>query len=180
MRDPLTFESGVYMDDKRKLQIAVLGASAPGAELARAAERIGELIAREGAALICGGLGGVMEAAAKGAAAVGGATVGVLPGPDPGEANPFIGIAVATDMGHARNAIIVRSCDAAIAVGGGYGTLSEIALAMKCGVPVVGYKTWDARGGEGLAAPAVTAATPEEAVQRALTEARRKRAGSSG
>lgn len=168
------------MGDKRKLQIGVLGASAPGAELARAAERIGELIAREGAALVCGGLGGVMEAAARGAAAVGGVTVGVLPGPDLDEANPFIGIAVATDMGHARNAVIVRSCDAAIAVGGGYGTLSEIALAMKCGVPVVGYKTWDARGGEGLAAPAVTAATPEEAVQKALVEARGKRMGGSG
>jgi uncharacterized protein (TIGR00725 family) len=168
------------MGDKRRLQIGVLGASAPGAELARAAERIGELIAREGAALVCGGLGGVMEAAAKGAAAVGGVTVGVLPGSDPDEANPFIGIAVATDMGHARNAIIVRSCDAAIAVGGGFGTLSEIALAMKCGVPVVGYKTWDARGGEGLAAPAVTAATPEEAVRRALAEARRRRVGGSG
>jgi uncharacterized protein (TIGR00725 family) len=156
------------MESKRRVQIAVLGASSPSEDLYRAAERIGGLIAQAGATLVCGGLGGVMEAASKGAAAAGGLVLGVLPGADPADANAYVGVAVATDMGHARNTIIVRSSDAAIAVGGGYGTLSEIALAMKCGVPVVGYKTWDAQGGGGLKAPAVTASDPDEAVKKAL------------
>lgn len=159
------------MKSKRQIQIGVLGASVPGEELYSAAERIGELIAAAKAILVCGGLGGVMEAAAKGATRGGGLTVGVLPGPDLGDANPYIGAALATDMGQARNTIIVRSSDAAIAVGGGYGTLSEIALAMKCGVPVVGYKTWNAVSGEGLAAPGITAGTPEEAVRKAIEAA---------
>lgn len=163
------------MKSKRRIQIAVLGASAPGEELYKDAVRIGELIAAEGATLVCGGLGGVMEGAAKGAAGAGGLTVGVLPGPEPGDANPYIAAAVATDMGHARNAIIVRSCDAAIAVGGGYGTLSEIALAMKCGVTVVGYKTWEAVGSEGGLAPGLAADTPEDAVRKAIEAAGRRR-----
>jgi len=160
------------MKNNRRIQIGVLGASAPSEELYCAAERIGELIAKEGATLVCGGLGGVMEAASKGAAGAGGLVIGVLPGADAADANDYVSAAIATDMGHARNTIIVRSSDAAIAVGGGYGTLSEIALAMKCGVPVVGYKTWDARGDGGLQAPAVPAATPEEAVKKALEAAR--------
>jgi len=152
----------------------VLGASAPDEALYREAERIGALIAEEGAVLVCGGLGGVMEAASKGASAAGGLVVGVLPGADHRDANAFVSAAIATDMGHARNAIIVRSCDAAIAVGGGHGTLSEIALAMKCGVTVVGYKTWEAVSADGLVAPSVRAETPEEAVRLALEAARRR------
>jgi uncharacterized protein (TIGR00725 family) len=163
------------MKSNRPIQIGVLGASAPSDELYAAAERIGELIANAGATLVCGGLGGVMEAASKGASKAGGLVVGVLPGADPGDANEHVSVAVATDMGHARNTIIVRSSDAAIAVGGGYGTLSEIALAMKCGVPVVGYRTWDARGEGGLKAPRETAATPEEALQMALEAASGRR-----
>ena len=165
------------MRKTRRIQIGVFGAANPSREIARAAERVGELIAEKGATLVCGGLGGVMEAAAKGAAKAGGLVIGVLPGADPGEANAFVSAAVATGMGHARNAIIVRSSDAAIAVGGGYGTLSEIALAMKCGVPVVGYKTWDAHGEGGLAAPGITADSPEEAVEKAFEEARLRRGG---
>lgn len=156
----------------------MIGAAAPDEETAHAAERVGELIALEGAALVCGGLGGVMEAAAKGAAKAGGLTIGVLPGPDPSSANPYIEAVVATDMGHARNAIIVRSSDAVIAVGGGYGTLSEIALAMKCGIPVIGLGTWRAGQDEGLKAPGVTAATAEEAVEKAISAARGRGHGS--
>lgn len=159
------------MKNRRPVQIAVLGASTPSRELYAAAERIGELIAKAGVTVVCGGLGGVMEAASKGAASVGGAVVGVLPGADPGDANEYVSAAVATDMGHARNTIIVRSANAAIAVGGGYGTLSEIALAMKCGLVVIGYKTWEARAGGDLRAPGKTAATPEEAVKKALEAA---------
>ncbi len=163
------------MDVVRPLQIAVLGARTAGPKDA-AAETIGRLIAREGATLVCGGLGGVMEAASRGAAAAGGLVIGVLPGPYPSEANPHVGAAIATDMGIARNAVIVRSADAAIAVGGGYGTLSEIALALKCGVPVVGFETWSAEQRHvGLVAPVITADSPEEAVAKALDEARRSR-----
>lgn len=115
-----------------------------------------------------------MEAAARGAAEAGGLTIGILPGPDPSEANPHIQAAIATDMGHARNAIVVRSSDAVIAVGGGYGTLSEIALAMKCGVPVVGLMTWRAGQAEGLTAPSITASTPDEAVEKAIAAAQER------
>jgi uncharacterized protein (TIGR00725 family) len=168
------------MREPKRIQIGVLGASAPSAEIARAAEKIGELIATRGAVLVCGGLGGVMEAAASGAHAAGGLVLGILPGIDHRDANAYVSAAVATDMGHARNAIIVRSSDAAIAVGGGYGTLSEIALAMKCGVPVVGYKTWEARGAQGLTAPELTAATPEEAVEKAFEAALARHSGGVG
>jgi uncharacterized protein (TIGR00725 family) len=160
------------MKKARGIQIGVIGPAGLDETTAGAAERVGELIAREGATLVCGGLGGAMEAAAKGAAGAGGLTIGVLPGPNPSEANPFIKAVVATDMGHARNAIVVRSSDAVIAVGGGYGTLSEIALAMKCGIPVVGLKTWQASQSAGLTAPTLTASTPEEAVKKAMSAAR--------
>ncbi len=159
------------MSGTRRIQIGVLGAAAPSREIARAAERIGELVAARGAVVVCGGLGGVMEAAARGARGAGGLVVGILPGTDHSEANAYVSAAVATDMGHARNAVIIRSSDAAIAVGGGYGTLSEIALAMKCGVPVVGYRTWEARQEGGLTAPELTAGTPEEAVEKAFEKA---------
>ena len=160
------------MQKQRTIQIGVLGPAGPDGKTAHAAERLGELIALGGATLVCGGLGGAMEAAAKGAASAGGLTIGVLPGPDPSDANPYIKAVVATDMGHARNAIVVRSSDAVIAVGGGYGTLSEIALAMKCGIPVVGLMTWRASQDGGLEAPGMTASTPEEAVEKAISAAR--------
>jgi uncharacterized protein (TIGR00725 family) len=96
--------------------------------------------------LVCGGLGGVMEAACRGAKDAGGTTIGILPGADRAAANPFVDVAIATGLGEARNALVVRAADAAIAVGGGYGTLSEIALALKAGKPVVGIGTWDIRG----------------------------------
>jgi uncharacterized protein (TIGR00725 family) len=159
------------MRKSKRLQIGVLGPALPSKAIAAAAERVGELIALKGAALVCGGLGGAMEAAAKGAAKAGGLTIGILPGPDLSEANPHIKAVIATDMGHARNTIVVRSSDAVIAVGGGYGTLSEIALAMKCGIPVVGLMTWRANQAEGLTAPSITASTPDEAVDKAIAAA---------
>jgi uncharacterized protein (TIGR00725 family) len=118
--------------------------------------------------MICGGLGGVMEAAARGAKEEGGLTVGVLPGDDPQQANPYVDIPIVTGMGYARNIIIVRSSRAIIAVGGSYGTLSEIAYALNLGVHLVGLGTWDiAKIDEGKTGM-VVARTPEEAVERAF------------
>jgi uncharacterized protein (TIGR00725 family) len=113
--------------------------------------------------LVCGGLGGVMQAACRGAKEAGGTTVGILPGHDRGEANEFVDVAIPTGLGEARNALVVRAADALIAVGGGYGTLSEIALALKAGKRVAGLGTWEIDGVERLA-------TPEAAVEAVLGE----------
>jgi len=119
------------------LQIGVIGAgSASDSEIA-VAEEVGAEIARRGHVLVCGGLGGVMEAAAKGAKSAGGLTVGILPGESASDANQYIDVKIVSAMSHARNAIIARTSDALIAVGGGAGTLSEIALGLKIGRPVV-------------------------------------------
>ena len=142
--------------------IGVIGGSEASEELLRLAERVGSLIASEGCVLVCGGLGGVMEAAAKGAKSAGGLTVGVLPGGSRSDANPYIDIAIATNMGHARNAIIAHTCDALIAVGGRYGTLSEISFGLALGKRVVSLKSWDVDPG------IITAGTPEEAVSKAV------------
>ncbi|MDQ4048331.1 MAG: TIGR00725 family protein [Actinomycetota bacterium] len=133
-----------------------------------AAERVGRGLARRGAVVVCGGLGGAMEAVCRGAKAAGGATLGILPGTDRRDANPYVDVAVATGLAEGRNALVVRTADAVIAVGGAYGTLSEIALALRAGMPVVGLRTWElARGGD--PDEAVTRAdTPEEAVSLAL------------
>lgn len=135
------------------------------------AEDVGRRIAAAGAALVCGGLGGVMEAACRGARQAGGRTLGILPGADRTEANPFVEIAVPTGMGQGRNYLIVLTADALIAIGGGFGTLSEIALALRAGKPVVGLRTWDASR-RGLRAPLVTASSADEAVREALRLAR--------
>src|ERR687893_679841 len=107
------------------------------------AETVGRLVAQRGAALVCGGLGGVMEAACRGARAEGGVTIGILPGLDRSAANPHVQVAIATGLGEARNALVVRAADCLIAVGGAYGTLSEIALALKAGKRVVGLNSWE-------------------------------------
>ena len=112
-----------------------------------AAEAIGAELARAGAVVVCGGLGGVMAAACRGAREAGGTTVGLLPGHDRSAANPWVSVAVATGMGELRNALIVRAVDALVAVGGGFGTLSEIAFALRIGRPVVGVGTWDIGSG---------------------------------
>jgi uncharacterized protein (TIGR00725 family) len=126
------------------------------------AEEVGRLLARRGAVVVCGGLGGVMEAACRGARSEGGTAVGILPGLDRGAANPHVSVAVASGLGEARNALVVRAADALIAVGGAYGTLSEIALALKAGKPVIGLGTWEIEGME-------RADGPEAAVHSALT-----------
>ncbi|HET9441822.1 MAG TPA: TIGR00725 family protein [Acidimicrobiales bacterium] len=124
------------------------------------AEAVGAGLGRAGAVVVCGGLGGVMAAACRGARSTGATTVGLLPGARRGDANPWVDVAVATGLGEARNVLVVRAADAVVAVGGEYGTLSEIAFALKTGTPVVGVGTWDLPGIEavGDAAAAVAAA----------------------
>ena len=124
------------------LQIAVVGGGEPTEEDAGKAEEIGRALANKGAVVISGGLGGVMAAACRGAKSAGGLTVGLLPGRHPRDANPWIDIAIPTGLGESRNALVVTAADAVIAVGGEYGTLSEIALALRAGKPVVGVGTW--------------------------------------
>ncbi|HEY1594608.1 MAG TPA: TIGR00725 family protein [Thermoleophilaceae bacterium] len=124
------------------------GDAGPG-EVFDTAEELGRLLAEAGAVVVCGGLGGVMEAVCRGARSAGGLTLGILPGSDRREANPYVEVAVPTGLGEARNALVVRSADVVVAVAGGYGTLSEIAFALRDGTPVVGVGTWElARGGE--------------------------------
>jgi len=155
------------------LLIAVIGGSTATPDEEMAAERVGQALAHAGAVLVCGGRGGVMEAACRGANSAGGLTIGILPGTTREQANPYVDIPIVTGMGEARNAIIVRSARAVIAIGGGYGTLSEIALALAFGVPVIGLDTWQI-GREGHPRPPVVyAATPEEAVEQALAAAGR-------
>jgi uncharacterized protein (TIGR00725 family) len=139
--------------------VAVIG---PGDEPTVAAAEVGRLIAERGAVLVCGGRGGAMEAACRGAKEVGGLTVGILPGPDRSEANPFVDVVLPTGLGEARNALVVGAADAVIAIGGGYGTLSEIALALKVGKRVIGLGTWEIEG-------VVAAESPEAAVAAALS-----------
>lgn len=129
-----------------KIMIAVIGTGSADKSLLKIAEEVGRLIARRDAILICGGLGGVMEAASKGARSEGGTTVGILPQDHKNEANPYIDIPVATGFGEGRNVIIARSADVLITVGGEYGTLSEIAFGLRMGKPVIGIKTWDIKG----------------------------------
>lgn len=130
--------------------------------------------------MVCGGRGGVMEAACRGAKAEGGTTVGILPGMDRQEANAYVDIPIVTGLGEARNAIVVRTADAVVAVSGGYGTLSEIGLALKMGRPVVGLGTWELRR-EGKAVDGVDqAGTPEQAVDLALARAEAMRSIAGG
>lgn len=132
------------------------------------AEAVGRELARRGAVLLCGGLGGGMEAACRGAKEAGGTTVGILPTDRRADANPFVDVALPTGMGEARNALVVRAADALIAVAGEFGTLSEIALALRTGTPVVGLSTWELmRKGERVDA-FPQALTPEDAVEIAL------------
>lgn len=129
--------------------VAVVGSGAASATERLLAEQVGRALAESGAVVVCGGLGGVMEAACRGAKAGGGLTVGILPGSDRADANEHVDVAIPTGLGEARNALVVRAADALVAVGGEFGTLSEIALALQAGKPVVGLGTWElARRGE--------------------------------
>lgn len=134
------------MDKKQKPVIAVIGGNEADASVLEQAREAGRLIAQAGATLLCGGLGGVMEAASGGASEAGGLVLGILPGEDKAAANPYIDVPVATGFGTGRNIILVRTADALIAVGGQYGTLSEIAHALQLKKPVFGIGSWDIEG----------------------------------
>ena len=123
--------------------VAVIGAGTCTPAEAAAAEEVGAHLARAGAVVVCGGLSGVMEAACRGARREGGLTVGILPGNDRSAANPHVVVAIATGLGELRNGLVVRAADALIAVGGEFGTLSEIGFALKLGKRVVGLSTWE-------------------------------------
>jgi uncharacterized protein (TIGR00725 family) len=157
----------------RHLLIAVIGAASCSPSEAEAAEAVGRALAEGGATLLCGGRGGVMEAACRGARLAGGLTVGILPDDDPSAANPFVDVAIATGLGEARNAVVARTAQAVVAIGGRYGTLSEIAFALKHGLPVIGLKTWRlAAPGAGGSFPVIHVEDPVEAARRALDLAR--------
>ncbi len=143
--------------------IAVIGGKRADGSLLREAEKAGRLLAERGAVLLCGGLGGIMEAASKGAKSAGGLTLGILPHDNKKEANAYIDIPVATGLGIGRNVIISRTADAAIAIGGEYGTLSEIAFALQMGKPVVGISSWEVEG-------VVPAKDAEEAVEKVFED----------
>lgn len=152
----------------RRIRIAVIGAGACTPDEARTAEAVGRGIAERGAVLVTGGLGGVMAAASKGAHAVGGTVVGILPGSRAEDANPDVDIPIVTGLSDARNVIVVGSADAVIAVGGKLGTLSEIAFALKRGIAVVGLDTWDLDPARGDGARVLRAASADEAVATAF------------
>jgi hypothetical protein len=134
---------------EKKLIIAVIGGGKCSAQEAVLAETVGRELAKRGAILVCGGLSGVMEAACRGAAIESGLTVGILPGDDPADSNPYVQIPVATGVGHARNIAVVKSAQAVIAIDGDYGTLTELGFALKSGIPVIGLRTWSLyRNGE--------------------------------
>ena len=145
--------------------IGVIGGERASAEAERRAYAVGRELARRGHTLICGGRGGVMRESCRGAREAGGLTVALLPGDDPAEANEFVDVPIATGLGFARNALIARSAEALIAIGGSYGTLSEIAFGLIAGRPIVGLGTWRLRDGAGAEPPIERAADPRGAVE---------------
>lgn len=154
------------------MMIAVIGGDRPPPDALPVAEAVGRELARRGHVLVCGGRGGVMEAACRGAREAGGHTVGILPGPDRRDMNPHVEFPVVTNLGAARNAIVVLSADAVIAVDGSYGTLSEIAMALIHGKPVVGLRTWRLSSDDSVEDQRIARAQdPVEAVERAIEAA---------
>ncbi|MEW6620193.1 MAG: TIGR00725 family protein [bacterium] len=146
------------------MQIGVIGESYPSDEGKKLAFEVGEEIAKAGAILICGGLGGIMESACCGAKSQGGLTIGILPGTAKTSANPYIDIPIVTGLDQARNIIIVRSCEAIIAIEGSYGTLSEMAFCLKLNVPLIGLRTWHLERQNHEKPPIIYAQTAKEAV----------------
>ena len=154
------------------MMIAVIGGNSPAADVLPTAEAVGREIGKRGHTLVCGGRGGVMEAACKGALQAGGHTIGILPGPDTSGANEHVEFSIATNMGFARNSIIALTADALIAVDGSYGTLSEIAMALGYSKPVVGLDSWHITPGSGVEDDAIMRANgPSQAVEMAIAAA---------
>ncbi len=152
----------------KKKFIAVIGGSQASRKESRLAEEVGRELAKRGAILVCGGLGGVMEAACRGASSEGGITIGILPGENRREANKYVQIPVVTGIGYARNVAVVKSAQAVIAIGGSYGTLSELGHALQSGIPVIGLNTWSLSKNGKLNSSIIPAQNPTEAVEKAF------------
>lgn len=149
--------------------MGVIGSSKAEPELLKLAEEVGAEIARSGAAVVCGGLSGVMEAVCKGARREGGLTIGIIPSDEKNDANPFVQIPIVTGMGMGRNVMLVKTADVLIAVGGEFGTLSEIAHALNLGKKVIGLRTWKLEKAHTKSIPNLVAVdTPKKAVALAL------------
>lgn len=174
MTNPPTNTSHPSDASERPLLIAVIGGGAPSARAYELAEAVGRELAQRGAVVVCGGLGGVMEAACRGAKSAGGVTIGLMPGDDPRAANQWVDYPVMTGMGYARNVIVVKTGRAAIAVDGAYGTLSEIAHALGDGTPVIGLETWEMTSGDGYPLEITRADSPTDAVEKAIAAARER------
>lgn len=155
--------------------ISVIGSSNPQTEEhVKLAEAVGRELAKRGIMVVCGGLTGIMEAVCRGAKSEGGVTIGILPGKEVSDANSFVDIPIVTAMGYSRNVIVVHTGRAVIAVGGAFGTLSEIGHALGDGIPVVGLKTWElSRNGDGMPVNGsiIPASDPVDAVEKALAAA---------
>ncbi len=149
------------MDISKRPRIGVIGGNRAAKKYLEMAEEVGRLIAERGGILVCGGMGGVMEAACRGAKGAGGLTIGIVPGSHRADANPHIDIAIATGMGYTRNSLVVMNSDALIAVDGEYGTLSEIAYSCVYEKPVFGLGTWEIKG-------VIPASSPQDAVEHAF------------
>ena len=149
-----------------RIFIGVIGTSQANNEELKIAEEVGREIAKKNGILVCGGEGGVMEAVCKGAKSADGLTVGIIPGFSARDANAYVDFPIVTGMSHARNIIVVRTSNAIIAIGGGYGTLSEIAFAIRLGVPIIGLNTWE------VSSEIKSVTTPKEAVDMAFDLAR--------
>jgi uncharacterized protein (TIGR00725 family) len=151
--------------------VAVVGSSLASERETKMANAVGRLLGEQGVAVVCGGRGGVMQAVCKGAKEAGGLAIGILPGSDPTQGNPYLSVTLPTGLGNARNALVVQAGSAVIAIGGGVGTLSEIALAIKYGRTVIGLETWQAQRADGKTTlPIFVADSPEHAVALALSE----------
>lgn len=155
-------------EDNREF-IAVIGGSQCSSRESRLAEEVGRELARRGAVLVCGGLGGVMEAACRGASSEGGVTIGILPGENRQAANPYVQFPIVTGIGYARNVAVVKSAQAVIAIDGNYGTLSEISHALQSGIPVIGLNTWSLSRNGQQDNSIILAQNPAEAVDKALS-----------
>jgi len=156
------------MLEDNKIFIAVIGGSQCSSQEARLAEEVGRELAKRGATLVCGGLGGVMEAACRGASSEGGVTIGILPGESRQTANPYVQFPIVTGIGYARNVAVVKSAQAVIAIDGSYGTLSEISHALQSGIPVIGLNTWSLSKNGQQDNSIIPAQNPAEAVDKAL------------
>jgi uncharacterized protein (TIGR00725 family) len=158
------------MKDQRLRVVSVIGAGECPPELAQLAEEVGRLLAENGVALVCGGRGGVMEAACRGAQKAGGIVIGLLPGSDVSDGNSYLTVALPTGLGHARNALVALAGSSVIAIGGGPGTLSEIGLALKAGRRVITLESWSMKDYRDEPATVIVAQTPAKAVGLALSK----------